>query len=164
MVRAEGVVGRPGVRIAGREDGQVLVEFALLAPLLVLLIAGIIQFGVALNYWLDLQRIANQGARWAVVDSYPGCPRSGPQAPCSPTLQEYLATSPVSSGLSPGVEICFEEMTGSPSGATVGDPVTVRLTSRFTLVPILKIGELDIRGAATMRVEQRPTRYVAGGC
>jgi hypothetical protein len=55
-------------------------------------------------------------------------------------------------------------MTGAPSGAAVGDPVTVRLTSRFTLVPILGLGELDLRGTATMRVEQRPTRYVATGC
>lgn len=141
-----------------------MVEFALLAPLFFLLVAGIIQFGVALNFWLDLQRIANQGARWAVVNSYPGCPRNGPEAPCAPTLEQYLASSPVSGGLNPTVDVCFEEMTGAPSGATVGDPVTVRLTAPFTLVPILKIGELDLRGVATMRVEQKPTRYVADAC
>jgi TadE-like protein len=146
------------------QDGQAMVEFALIAPLFLLLVAGIIQFGVALNYWLDLQRIANQGARWAVVNTYPGCPRTGPDAPCSPTLQEYLASRPVSGGLQPDVEICFEEETGAPSGATVGDPVTVRLTTEFALVPILKIGSLDLRGVATMRVEQKPTRYAAAGC
>ena len=152
------------VRAHRRQEGQALVEFALVAPVFFLLVAGIIQFGVALNYWLDLQRIANQGARWAVVNAYPGCPRSGPDAPCLTTLQQYLASRPVSGGLQPDVEICFEEETGAPSGATVGDPVTVRLTTEFHLVPILKLVSLDLRGVATMRVEQKPTRYEALGC
>ena len=34
-----------------------------------MIVVGVIQFGVALNFWLDMQRIANQGARWAVVNS-----------------------------------------------------------------------------------------------
>ena len=59
-------------RRAERESGPVaLVEFALILPLFLLIVVGIIQFGVALNFWLDMQRIANQGARWAVVDRYP---------------------------------------------------------------------------------------------
>jgi hypothetical protein len=163
-VRHGGIDRTPGRRLLAREDGQALVEFALLAPLLLLIVVGIIQFGVGLNYWLDMQRIANQGARWAVVNAYPGCPRTGPDAPCSPTLQQYLASRPVSSGLDPDVEICFEEQTGAPSGATVGDPVTVRLTTQFQLVPLIRIGTLDLTGAATMRVEQKPTRYTASGC
>ncbi len=55
-------------RRAERESGQALVEFALILPLFLLIVVGIIQFGVGLNFWLDMQRIANQGARWAVVD------------------------------------------------------------------------------------------------
>ena len=48
-----------------------MVEFVLIAPLLFLLVGGIVQMALALNYWLDMQRIANQGARWAVVARYP---------------------------------------------------------------------------------------------
>lgn len=155
---------KPGARLREREEGQALVEFALLAPLLLLIVVGIIQFGVALNYWLDLQRIANQGARWAVVNAYPGCPRSGPDASCSPTLQQYLASAPMSGGLDPNVVICFEEQSGTPSGATVGDPVTVRLTTEFDFVPMIRLGTIDLIGAATMRVEQKPTRYSGSAC
>ena len=61
-----------GDRHRERESGQALVEFALILPVFVLLVVGIIQFGVGLNYWLDMQRIANQGARWAVVNKFPG--------------------------------------------------------------------------------------------
>ena len=53
------------------ERGQAMVEFVLIAPLLFLLVGGILQMALALNYWLDMQRIANQGARWAVVARYP---------------------------------------------------------------------------------------------
>ena len=51
-----------------RESGQATVEFALILFPLLLLVAGIIWFGIGLNYWLDMQRIANQGARWAAVE------------------------------------------------------------------------------------------------
>ena len=67
-----------GARRRERESGQALVEFALILPLFLLIVVGIIQFGVALNFWLDMQRIANQGARWAVVDRYP-LPASDPE-------------------------------------------------------------------------------------
>jgi hypothetical protein len=122
------------------------------------------QFGVALNYWHDLQRIANQGARWAGVNAYPGCPQTGPETPCEPSLQAYLETEPVSKGLKPDVEVCFEEMSGGASGAAIGDPVTVRVTSTVELVPLVGIGHLDLSGVATMRVEQPPTRYSGGLC
>lgn len=141
-----------------------LVEFALVAPVVVLLVAGVLQFGVALNYWLELHRIANRGARWAAVNAYPGCPRTGPQTPCDPTLQTYLAEAPQSGGLNPTVLICFEAETGTPSGATVGDPVTVRLTTPFTMVPIVGVGTIDLTATATMRVEEKPTRYSAAAC
>ncbi len=53
------------------ERGQAMVELVLISPVIFLLVGGIIQMALALNYWLDMQRIANQGARWAVVAQYP---------------------------------------------------------------------------------------------
>src|SRR5207342_1451718 len=65
------------------ESGQAMVEFALILFPLLLLVAGIIQFGIGLNFWLDQQRIANQGARWAVVNAWPGCTRTAAAGSCS---------------------------------------------------------------------------------
>jgi Flp pilus assembly pilin Flp len=138
------------------ERGQAMVEFALLAPLFMLIVAGIIQFGVGLNFWLDMQRIANQGARWAAVNRYPGCV-SGNVVCTGPTLQEYLASEPVSGGLQPCVTVEFD-----PTGSTFGKPVTLALDAPFTLVPILDIGTLHLRADATMRLEQDATRFAAG--
>jgi hypothetical protein len=70
----------------------------------------------------------------------------------------------VAGGLDPNVVICFEEQTGTPSGATVGDPVTVRLTTEFDFVPIVGVGTLELTGAATMRIEQEPGRYSGAAC
>ncbi|MBA3402954.1 MAG: pilus assembly protein [Actinobacteria bacterium] len=149
-----------------RERGQVLVEFALLLPLFLMIVVGIIQFAIGLNFWLDMQRIANQGARWAVVNEYPGCPRSGPNAPCSPTLQAYLANEKVSQGENLNVTICFP--LGASTG-TVGNPVKVKISQPLTFMRIVsaftpdRILSFTLRAEATMRLEHDAKRYTANG-
>jgi len=141
------VAARPG------ERGQAMVEFALLAPVLLLIVIGVIQFGVALNFWLDMQRIANQGARWAVVNCGPST-----STVCDPDLVTALENDIISRGNNPTVEICFEQMSGGGgTQAIVGDPVTVRLFDTFNFVPIIEVGSVDLRASATMRLEQNPT-------
>ena len=151
-----------GERTDTRERGQAMVEFVLVAPLLFLVVGGIIQFALALNYWLDMQRLANQGARWAVVSQYPlpdGSMCSG-ASPCTPTLQVALAEQAQSDGLSPTVSICFPGI--EPPGLGVrGTPVRVRLESPFTFVPILGIGKVKLGADAQMRIEQPPAVYTA---
>jgi Flp pilus assembly pilin Flp len=154
-------------RLARRDErGQAMVEFALIASILLLpLLVGIIQFGVALNFWLDMQKVANQGARWAVVDAYPGCPRTsvpGTDACADPgAFQNFLASERVAKGEDVKPEICFEEKSGS--GGTVaqaGDPVTVKMTKpfRFNLI-VFTLGTIDLHASATMRTEWAPTVY-----
>ena len=61
---------------ADRESGQAATEFALILIPLMIVVGGIIYFGIGLNYWLDMNRVANQGARWAAVNNWPPqCPR-----------------------------------------------------------------------------------------
>jgi TadE-like protein len=139
----------------GRESGQAMVEFALILLPLLLLVSGIIWFGIGLNFWLDMNRVANQGARWAVVNCGPPAVAS---KVCTPSLEQYLEDQALSQGDTFDAEICYETMTGSPAGtAGVGDPVTVRLTNPdFDLVPLLGI-EMDLVASASMRLEQVPT-------
>jgi Flp pilus assembly protein TadG len=157
----------------GHERGQGVVEFALILPLFVLLVAGIVQFGIGLNYWLDLQRVANQGARWAAVNNWPpecpagtanstnggsGCtatPACNAASRTGATLQNMLYCQLLTKGESnTTVEVCYP----SGSSGAVGDPVTVRLTRPFKVIgiPFLPggFGNVTIRGSATMRLEQ----------
>jgi len=50
-----------------REDGQAFVEFAIVLPVLVLLVFGIIQFGVAFHNYLAITDAARVAARAAAV-------------------------------------------------------------------------------------------------
>ena len=151
-----------GGRRARSEDGVALVEFALVLPVLALLLFGMLDFGKAFNYWIDETHLANEGARWAVVNRNPSS---------SGTLQEYIrdqATTPElrnggTSSVAGALQVCIE----FPSGTSnIGDPVkvTVQTTYRWLGIVSARLGitETTIAGAATMRLESQPTNYLAG--
>src|SRR5437588_12608003 len=74
MIKYPAATGRAFRMLSNRlrqEDGTSLVEFALVLPLLLLLLFAIVDFGKAINYWLDETHLANEGARWAAVDNWP---------------------------------------------------------------------------------------------
>ncbi len=142
---------------AGRqhERGQALIEFALIAPLFLVIVVGIIQFGIGLNYWLDLNRLANQGARWAVVNCNPVS-----SGVCDPTLEDALENGVTSGGNVALATVCF--VNAPPGGAAVGQPLRVDVNSEFTFLPILDLGTITLRAQATMRIEQPPTEPKLG--
>ena len=149
-------------RRAGSEDGVALVEFALILPVLALMLFGMLDFGKAFNYWIDETHLANEGARWAVVNKNPAS---------SGTLQEYIrsqATTPElrnggTSSLSDPVRVCIDFPNGT---SNVGDPVRVTLTANYRWLGLIAgetgLTETTITGGATMRLEARPTNYAAG--
>jgi Flp pilus assembly protein TadG len=55
-----------------REDGQALVEFALVLPLLMALLLGIVQFGIVFNNYETLTDATRVGARKAAVARFVG--------------------------------------------------------------------------------------------
>ena len=60
--------GRRGRRLFGDESGQALVEFALILPIFLLLLLGIVEFARAWNIYEVLTDAAREGARVSVVD------------------------------------------------------------------------------------------------
>jgi len=48
-----------------KSRGQSLVEFTVLLPVLLIMISGLVEFGIMLNYYLDLIDAAREAARWA---------------------------------------------------------------------------------------------------
>jgi Flp pilus assembly protein TadG len=143
------------------EQGVALVEFALVLPLLLLLLLGMLDFGRAFNYWIDGTHLANEGARWAVVNKNPGLG----------TLQEYIQqqadTPELRDGGTASVPTPLEVCVTFPSGsANVGDPVHVTASFTFNWLPFIgdRIGvtSTTVTGSATMRLEAAPTVYGTG--
>ena len=143
-----------------REDaGQSLVEFALILPVLALILFGLLDFAKAFNYWNDQTHLAAEGARWAVVNSNPG----------SGTLQQYLQQQADTSELRGLATVCVSFPNNPDTGTSgqVGDPVMVTVRSRYTWIPFVASKaslspSTTITGTATMRLEALPTAYSAG--
>jgi hypothetical protein len=136
---------------ASAEDGQALVEFALVLPVLLLVVVGILSFARVMNYNEQATHLVNEAARYAAVDQVPaGAPSS---------LGSWVRAQAVGE-LSNG----SGDVTGTPSvcviypqGAAVGNPVQITLTFHWHWVPFLKLGDSTITQTADMRLEVAPT-------
>jgi Flp pilus assembly protein TadG len=141
-----------------RESGVALVEFALVLPLLLLVILGIFDFGRAFNYFNDMQQMANEGARFAVVNQRPGGGSS-----LQDDIRHQASTAELLNGstsVTQPAKVCIS----FPSGATVGKPVTVNVSAKYNWMPFLGLGitTTTISASATMRLERVPSVYSAG--
>src|SRR5438876_3824662 len=57
-----------------KDRGVALVELAIILPLVMVLLLGMLDFGKAFNSWIDETHLANVGARLAAVNyAAPGC-------------------------------------------------------------------------------------------
>lgn len=124
---------RPRGRIrALRRDqrGTAVVEFALVSPILFLLVFGILDFGRALNYYNHLTQLVGQGARAAAVNR---CPSGGAIGVSCTSIQNQLETTYASGGLQNGVKVCITNASPPPAG----QPVTVKATYKFSFVPLI---------------------------
>jgi Flp pilus assembly protein TadG len=148
------------------ESGVALVEFALVLPLLLLLLFGMLDFGKAFNYWIDETHLANETARWAVVNNNPG----------SGSLQAWALSQADTAELQNGgtssvptqAQVCITFPTNSQTGTSglVGDPVRVTVSVGYNWLPFVgnRIGSTSVTvvGDATMRLEAVPTNFSSG--
>ena len=134
------------------ESGQAMVEFALILFPLLILVVGIIQFGIGLNYWLDMNRLSNQGAAGRPSTSTRGAhatarttPRS--RAARATSLQQYIACQRLPGALKPTVNVTFPSAASGYTGKNIGDPVKVEVSSPFTFRAIMALGTIQLKGA-----------------
>ena len=165
---------RTATRRPGREEGQATVEFAIVIPLLLLLVFGIVQFGRAFNNWIDLNHLASEGARWAAVDKVPPYNGNlGNPAPNCAAMKQYLAsqldTSELEQKVSGGLPVDENtpnitlKVDGSGQGGSpqIGDAVTVTIKApSYSIATIgFSFGDITLAGKATMRLEQIPSWF-----
>ncbi len=155
-------------------DGQGLVEFALIFPILALLVFGLVDFGRAIFIYSAVQDAAREGARYAIVhgslaESLDKECASGPGASCDPTGNNVATQSKkYSFGLDPsqltaaacwgfGCTVSADCSTASNAlnaSDTPLTPVTVDACYRFSTISgaFLPIGPLTLRAQATLTV------------
>ena len=131
-----------------------MTEFALVVPLFVVIIVGLLGFGRVLFYWIETNHLASETARWAVVDRNPFV---------GETLQQHAQRS-ATTEFADDVAVCIDFPGTSFANVTIGDPVRVRVQKPFSFIPLLGVSSILIRGSAVMRVErianrQDPTAY-----
>jgi Flp pilus assembly protein TadG len=144
-----------------REDGQALVEFAIVVPLLLMLVTGIIQFGLMYNKYITLTDAARNGAQTLAIGR-------GLSNPCDPavlqTVNSGSATGLTSAQVTPsfasGSDFCGTgtytyNTSGNTSGNEVqGDQATVTASQPFTLnVFGLGIFQLNLSASASDAIE-----------
>jgi Flp pilus assembly protein TadG len=136
---------------ARQERGQALVEFAVVLPVLLLIILGILYFGRYENYSNAMTQLAEEAARAASVDS-------------GSTSGQALATS-IQAQAPPELQAGSSDVTGKavvyiyyPTGSTyntVGGSIRVCVVSTVTYPLLLGITSASqtLAEDATMRIE-----------
>jgi Flp pilus assembly protein TadG len=140
------------------EEGVALVEFALVLPMLLLLLFGMLEFGKAFNYWLDANHLANEGVRYAVVNR-------NPSTTPGESLQDWVRlqgdTNEFRNGGTNAVPSATQVTVCYPDGAAAddsGDPIRVKVSLTYNLLPFISskigIGQVTLVGTATQRIER----------
>jgi len=156
-----------------RHGGQALVEFALVAPMLFLLLFSIVEFGRFVYYANVLNDATREGTRYAIVHGAKAlCPSGplpgGPPPPtnaCDQTGQKVIDTvRRFAIGVIPDgdfqIYVCWGTPDPSNPGSAAfcnqtnngrGEPVRVTLEYRFkTLVPIVPLPTIPIHAESTL--------------
>jgi Flp pilus assembly protein TadG len=153
-----------------RTGGQSLVEFALIAPLLVMVLFGIVELGILLNVYIGMTNSAREAARAGAIFQYTGsAPMSGDATAAGvidASRREYLS-GVITETLNPIVDSTTVTVTTSYTPTTAlatnpyraGETIAVQLAHDHELFfGILGPKKITISASSAMRIEPGGTR------
>jgi Flp pilus assembly protein TadG len=136
-----------------REGGAVVVEFALVLPILVMLVFGIIGFGQGYNATIELRGAAREGARVLALPATPGGP--GADATTAETAVKNAAPTICPTGSScTAITFPTSPQTCAPGDGAAGKNATI--TASYNLqydIPPFWSGTWTITSTGVMRCE-----------
>ena len=130
------------IKIFSGEKGTSAVEFAIILPILVMLVFGIIQFGLVFNKYIAITHAAREGVRLAAV---------GLDGDLVSFKQAVKDSAPT---------VVIEDddiiVTNPPGDIRIGNPVTVTVTGETFNIDIPGVGEwsIPLTSTAAMRREK----------
>ncbi|GAG91891.1 unnamed protein product [marine sediment metagenome] len=124
-------------RIIKSEKGASAVEFALILPILIILVFGIVQFGIAFNNYITITHAAREGARIAAVDLN------------NTDLKNIIIERAYPVPITPDDITII-----TPLGTNIGDPVEVEITYNISItIPLVGSWDIPLKNKAIMRLE-----------
>src|SRR4051794_32628796 len=133
---------RRATHLLTADDGQAIVEFAIVLPLLMGLVLGIVQFGIVFNNYETLTDAARVGARKAAVSRFVGDNGASAQA-AAVAAASGLSQPPLSvtvRSCPPATPNCTTQ-----DWSTTGNEVTVTATYPYSIKILdwtIKAGDL----------------------
>jgi Flp pilus assembly protein TadG len=124
-------------RRATRERGAAAVELALVLPLLLLLVFGIIELGRSYNVRVQLTGAAREGARVLALGGTPG--------------EAQAAVVAAAPGLAPALAGGNITTITCPAGGAAGNARVAISYALPGLTPLVPSGAIDLSAAAVMR-------------
>lgn len=157
--------GRIGpLRFLRTRRGQALIEFAFVAPLMIIFLFAIVDFGVALDRRLVLDHAVREGARFAAVGGNvleTGVPATEAEIKTYTANQSQGIADDVGlPGADSYVDVCYEDTNGNGTVGDVGDNVSVRahyrhdLVTGFTAMIDSSLTAIDMNPSSSARVER----------
>jgi Flp pilus assembly protein TadG len=141
-------------RYRRNDDGAELIEMALITPVLLLILAGIFDFGFLFRSWEAVTNAARGGARVGVLPAY-GCADGGPaEARVSAYLTASGLDAPAAGEVVPTV-VTFATPAGTISACQVTISVTQQLPSLGVFGAFFGDGltSVSLNATSTMRSE-----------
>jgi Flp pilus assembly protein TadG len=134
-----------------------MVEFALVLPLLLVILLAVLDFGRAFYYWNNTTHLAAEGARLASVDRDIS---ALPDAGTATDLCQYLKNKATSDLHMPS------DTTVSYTPAAAGDALSVHVSYTFSFLPFLQLhgapGSKALDSTSDMRMETTPVNNASG--
>jgi hypothetical protein len=149
---------RTGRRAHG-DDGAVLVEFALVMPVLALILFGIIEFGINLNDYQSVRQGVREGARQGVVADYGSvttCGINGSAVSAGAESKAVICTTKERSGVGDDLRVKVWFVAGDAEDGSL-DRVKVCATRPAASVTGLLepfLSDVNLRSEIEMRAEK----------
>ena len=137
----------------GRRHGQSLVEFVLILPVLLILLFGIIEFGLLLYNKQVITNASREGARYGIVAR---ATRRSPEE-IQAVVSAYTANHLVTSGTDTATVAISRDPSGTPQGV-FGDDLTVRVDFHYDFFALPAfitslLGGTELVAQTTMKYE-----------
>ena len=146
------------------QRGQTLIEFALAAPLLLVFVLALVDFGIAIDRRIVLQHAVREGVRYASVGGdvlTTGVPATEADIVALTASQSQgIADEDGAAGTDNYVVVCYADSNGNGVLGDAGDDVRVHVHYRhdfvtgFTSLFDLSTGGIDMDPVASARVER----------